>query len=135
MAASIRVGLNKRLNRVQGLDDGIVIVPFRFIVNGTTTPLTTSTKGDMIDRAVTRNSAGKWTLTLRARPGFCFYGHAAPSSTTNADLVGQVDWSTVKTAGTFVVRMLTGSVETDPTTGTIIGGYLLMKRTTRARTG
>lgn len=127
------VGINKKLFRVLANEDSLVLVPFQFTVNGTTNP--TVMKGDMIVRTITRNSAGNWTLTLKSRPAFCYMGVAKVSNTSNVDLVGHVDWTTAKSAGTIVVRTMTGSVETDPANGKLVGGYLVVKRSSRARTG
>lgn len=128
------VGLNKTLRRVMAHDDGVVIVPFSFQINGTSAP--DNVKGDLISRTVTRNEAGEFVLTLKARPAFCFYGHAEISSTADdVDIYGKVDWSTVESAGTFVVRCMTGTTQTDPTDNLFVGGFLLVKRTSRARTG
>ena len=133
MAASMRVGLNKRLNDVKANEDSLVIIPFGFQINGTSAP--DNVKGDLIDRTIVRNSAGNFTLTLRARPAKCLSGVAVVSHTSNVDIVGAVDWTAVETAGTFVVRCLTGTVETDPADNKFVGGHLICKRSSRARTG
>lgn len=127
------VGLNKRLNDIKSNEDSLVLVPFSFTVNGTSNPAVM--KGDMIVRAIAYNSPGKYTLTLKSRPAYCFVGTAKVSNTSNLDLVGHVDWTAVKSAGTFVVRVQLGAVETAPANGQIVGGYLLVKRSSRARTG
>lgn len=127
------VGINKRLCDIKSNEDSLVLVPFSFTVNGTSNP--TVMKGDMIARTIVYVSPGKYTVTLKSRPAYCFAGVAKVSNTSNVDLVGHVDWTSVKSAGTFVVRTMTGSVETAPANGQLIGGYLVVKRSSRARTG
>lgn len=128
------VGLNKTLRRVTAHDDGLVIIPFSFQINGTSDP--DNVKGDMISRTVTRSEAGEFVVTLKARPAYCFYGQCDVSTTADdVDIFGKVDWSTVESAGTFTVRLMTGAVQTDPTDNLYVGGFLLCKRTSRARTG
>lgn len=126
-------GLNKRLNEVMANEDSLVLIPFGFQINGTSAP--DNVKGDMISRTIVRNSAGNFTLTLKRRPAYCFVGVAKVSNTANVDLVGHVDWTTVESAGTFVVRTMTGTVETDPADNKYVGGYLVVKKSSRARTG
>lgn len=114
-------------------DEGVVLVPFGFDVNGTSTP--DGLIGDELV-SVARNEAGEFLCTLRDRPVSCFYGHADISSTADdVDIYGKVDWSTVASAGTFVVRAQTGATETDPTDNLKIGGFLLVKKTTRRARG
>jgi|KBSSwiStaDraftv2_1062776.scaffolds.fasta_scaffold309894_3 hypothetical protein len=122
-------GLCKTLRGVNAHDDGIVLVPFGFVINGTSDP--DGVIGDLF-RTVVRTAAGKFTCTLKARPARCFSGHAEVSSTADStDITGKVDWSSVKSAGTFVVRTMTGSVQTDPADNTIVGGFLVVARTSR----
>lgn len=131
---ALLVGLNKRLNRVMALEDSLVIIPFQFQINGTSDP--DNVKGDMISRTVTRAEAGEFNLTLKARPAFCYAGFAAVNLIVDdVDLYCTVDWSTVKTAGTFVVRCMTAATQTDPTDNYYVGGYLICKKSSRARTG
>ncbi len=125
-----KVGLNTRLNDVQSHDDGVVLIPFGFTINGTSDP--DGLIGDSL-ATVTRSEAGEFLCTLKARPARCYYGDAQCSNTADdVDVYGKVDWSTVKSAGTFVVRTMTGAVQTDPTDNLLIGGFLLVNRTTRS---
>lgn len=122
-------GLDKRLTPVVAHDEGTVLVPFSFTINGTSDP--DGLQGDLLD-TVTRNEAGEFLCTLKRRPARCFAGVAEISSTADdTDIVGKVDWSTVVSAGTFVVRCMTGAVQTDPTDNLVVGGFLLVGKTTR----
>ena len=126
----------RRLQRLQGVqtpDEGVVILPFSFRVNGTSDADDLS--GDTLVSA-TFSEAGEYLCTLRDTPASCFYGAADPANTADdVDLAVQVDWSSVATDGTFVVRCMTGATQTTPTDDTLIGGFLLVKKTTRAARG
>lgn len=123
------VGLNKKLAEVLTTDEGCTLVPFGFTINGTSDP--DALKGELLDTVV-RNEAGEFLCTLKARPAKCFYGHAEISSTADdVDIYGKVDWSTVESAGTFVVRCMTGATQTDPTDNLIVGGVLVVSKTSR----
>jgi hypothetical protein len=125
----IMVGLNKKLRAVLAHDDGVVAIPFGFVINGTSDP--DGLIGDLLD-TVTRNEAGEFLCTLKCRPAKCFFGEAGISTTADdVDLYGKVDWSTVESAGTFVVRFMTGTTQTDPTDNLIAGGVLWVSKTTR----
>lgn len=122
-------GLNKRLNQVESHDEGVVAIPFSFTINGTSDP--DGLQGDLLDTVV-RNEPGEFLCTLKRRPAVCFVGFAEISSTADdVDIMGKVDWSTVVSAGTFVVRCMTGAVQTDPTDNLVVGGCLFASRTTR----
>lgn len=111
-------------------DEGVVVVPFGFTINGTSDP--DGLIGDGLVTAV-RSEAGEFLCTLKDRPVSCFFGDAEVSSTADdVDIYGKVDWSTVASAGTFVVRTMTGAVQTDPTDNLKVGGFLLVKKTDRA---
>ena len=114
-------------------DEGVVLVPFGFDINGTSNP--DALIGDSLVTAV-RSEAGEFLCTLREKPASCFYGHAEISSTADdVDIYGKVDWSTVASAGTFVVRCMTSSTQTDPSDNLKVGGFLLVKKTTRRARG
>lgn len=121
--------LRRKLFVPESTDEGVVIVPFGFQINGTSNP--DNLTGAIT--AVTRNEAGEFLCTLEGEPVSCFYGHADVSSTADdVDIYGKVDWSTVATTGQFVVRFMTGATETDPTDDLFAGGFLLVKKTDRA---
>lgn len=121
-------GLNTRLNKVEANDEGVVVIPFGFQVNGTSTP--DNFVGDLVT-GFTRSSAGVFVGTLKRRPATCIMGDAKVSITSAVDLVGHVDWTDVENVGTFTVRILTGATPTDPADNTRVGGYLLVKKTKR----
>lgn len=130
---TVPAGLNRKLSVPESLDEGLVLVPFGFTINGTSDP--DGLIGDMLD-TVTRSEQGEFLCTLTNRPAVCFYGHAEISSTADdVDIYGKVDWSTVVSAGTFVVRCMTATTETDPTDNLKVGGFLLVKKTDRSKTG
>jgi hypothetical protein len=125
----IMVGLNKKMRPAMAHDEGVVLVPFGFVINGTSDP--DGLIGDLLDTVV-RSEAGEFLCTLKARPAKCFYGHAEVSSTADdVDIYGKVDWSSVESAGTFVVRCMTGATQTDPTDNLLVGGVLVVSKTTR----
>jgi hypothetical protein len=125
----IQAGLNKRLNKVMAHDEGVTFIPFGFVINGTTHP--DGLIGDLLDTIV-RNEAGEFLLTFKSRPARVFFGVAEISSTADdVDITGKVDWSTMKSAGTCVVRTMTGAVQTDPTDNLVVGGFLVVSKTSR----
>jgi len=122
-------GLNKKLNKVESHDEGVVLVPFKFQINGTSTP--DNLEGDLLD-TVARSEAGEFLCTLLKRPARCFGGFAMVSNTADdVDMYCAVDTSTTVSAGTFVVRTMTGATQTDPTDNLFVGGFLLVQKTTR----
>lgn len=122
-------GLNKRLTEVMTTEQAVVVIPFGFDINGTSDP--DGIIGTMI-ASVARSEAGEFLVTLTQRPAHCFYGHAEISSTADdVDIYGKVDWSTVESAGTFVVRCMTGTTQTDPTDNLKVGGFLLVSASSR----
>lgn len=122
----------RRLSRLFPMgapDEGLAIIPFGFRANGTSDP------DDLIGDAlasVERSEAGEFLCTLRDKPAACFYGTAQVSETSDdVDQLGRVDWSTVAEDGQFTVRNQVATTETDPTDNRLIGGFLLVKKTTR----
>lgn len=123
----------KRLLPVDSTDEGVVLIPFGFTINGTSDP--DGLIGDNL-ATVARSEAGEFLCTLKDVPPYVFFGYAEISSTADdVDIYGKVDWSTVVSAGTFVVRCMTGSTQTDPTDNLKVGGFLLAKKTTRVARG
>lgn len=123
----------KKLFPVSSTDEELILIPFGFTINGTSNP-----DGFIGDNVTTfeRNEAGEFTGTLRDRPPYVFCGFAEISSTADdVDITGKVDWSTVVSAGTFKVRCMTGSTQTDPTDNLKVGGVLICKKTTRVARG
>ena len=53
------------------------------------------------------------------------------STADDTDVQGLVDWTTVESAGTFKVRTMTGSTQTDPTDDLKVGGFLFCKKNQR----
>ena len=123
----------QRMQQMETPDEGVVLIPFGFTINGTSDP--DGLIGDAL-ASVTRSEAGEFLCTLRDRPVVCFFGDADVSSTADdVDIYGKVDWSTAVSAGTFVVRAMTGATQTDPTDNLKVGGFLLVKKTARAARG
>ncbi len=118
------------LHQVESPDEGLVAWPFAFTINGTSDP--DGLSGDTLV-SVTRSEAGEFLCTLRDEPAVCFGAFAGASNTAGGvDIYAKVDWSTVVSAGTFVVRTMTAAVQTDPTDDTLIGGVVFVKKTTRS---
>lgn len=116
--------LIRQLLEVPG--DGWILVPFGFQINGTSDP--DGLSGTLL--SVVRNAAGKFTATLRPEVQVysCIFGDAGISNTADSvDLYAKVDWSTVASGNTFVVRAMTAATQTDPTDNTLVGGFLLCK--------
>ncbi len=119
------------LSLVEILDQGVVVVPFGFTINGTSTP--DGLKGLAL-YTVARSEAGEFLCTLADgyAPYSVFYGVASASIVADdTDVTCLVDWSTTATDRIFTVRTMTGATQTDPTDDTLIGGHLLCKKTDR----
>lgn len=128
------MGLNRQLNPLEVVGEGVVMIPFGFTINGTTDP--DALVGDNL-LSVARSEAGEFLGTLVAgqAPYSCVVGFASVSNTVDdVNMYAIVDWSTVASAGTFVVRTMTGAVQTDPTDNLLVGGFLLCKKTDRVAT-
>lgn len=122
-------GLNKRLDMVESTDQSVVIIPFKAQINGTSAP--DNLEGSNVT-SVARNEAGEFLFTLTKMPAKCIAGFAAVSNTADdVDMYAIVDFSTVESAGTFVVRTMTGSTQTDPTDNLLIGGFLLCLKSSK----
>jgi hypothetical protein len=118
---------------VEAKDEELVLVPFGFTINGTSDP--DGLIGDELV-SVTRPEAGEFLCTLKDKPARCFFGHAECSVTADdVDLSGRVDWSAVATDGTFTVRLLDDTTQTDPADNLLVGGFLLVKKTLRRARG
>ena len=125
------MALDRKLSLVECVGEGVVLIPFGFTINGTTTP--DGLKGDHLV-SVARSEAGEFLCTLVSgqRPYFCFAGFASVSNTADdVDMYTIVDWSSVASAGTFVVRTMTAATQTDPTDDLLVGGFLLCRKTDR----
>lgn len=124
------LGLNRVLLLLEILGEGFVVIPWGFTVNGSSDA--DGLLGPIASAA--RNEAGEWLVTLRdnSAPKQCWLGVAFDSNTVDdVDMYCKVDWSSVVSAGTFVVRAMTGATQTDPTDNTLIGGFLLGRKTDR----
>ncbi len=123
-------GLNRPLLPLECLGDGFVVIPFGFTVNGTS-------DGDGLIGPIASavfDEAGEYTLTLldNSVPAQCYVGFASVSNTADdVDMYTVVDWSTVVSAGTFKVRMMTAATQTTPTNDLLVGGFLLARKTDR----
>ncbi len=127
------MGRPKKLHLVNSPDEGLVLVPFQFQVNSTSDG--DNLKGDTLVSAVF-SEAGEYLCTLRDSYAVCLGGVANISNTADdVDLYAKVDFSSVVSAGTFVVRCMTAATQTTPTDDTLIGGFLVCKKTTRRARG
>jgi hypothetical protein len=113
--------LRRKLFQPECTDEGVVMIPFGFTINGTTTP--DGLKGDSLS-TVARSEAGEFLCTLTGEPVDCFGGFAQVSNTSD-------DVDMYCTVGTFVVRTMTGATQTDPTDNLLVGGVLFVKKTSR----
>lgn len=125
--------LNRKLSPIESLDEGFVLLPFSFVINGTSDPLAANTKGDIVG-TVTRLGAGKFNVPLKNKPARIFFAKAEAQGVPDADdFTTRCDWTT--TAGAIIVKTKTGAVNTDPPDTTVIGGVLVCKKTKRKRSG
>ncbi len=125
------MGLDKKLDLLEVIGEGCVVIPFSFIINGTSDP--SSVAGDHIVSAA-RSEAGEFLVTLVSgqRPYSVFCGFANVANTADdIDMNCNVDWTLTASAGTFRVTTLIAAVQTDPTTAMLVGGFLLCKKTDR----
>lgn len=122
--------LRRKLFVPECTDEGVVVLPFGAVVNGTTHP-------DGLSGCVTaavRDEAGEFSFTIDGEPVSCFYAAAAISNTADdVDMYCTCDWSAVATTGVLKVRAMTAATQTDPTDNLLIGGFLLVKKTNRNR--
>lgn len=126
----MRKGLNRKLDLLEILGEGFAVIPFGFTINSTSDP--DALKGPLA--SVARSEAGEFLCTLLddVPPAQCYVGFASVSNTADdVDMYSIVDWSTVVSAGTFVVRTMTGATQTDPTDNLLVGGFLLVRKTDR----
>lgn len=121
--------LRRKLFQTECTDEGVVLIPFGFVINGTSDP--DGLTGDALS-TVTRAEAGEFLGTLTGEPVSCFGAFAQCSNTADdVDIYCKVDFSTVATNGQFTVRTMTGATQTDPTDNTRVGGFLVVKKTDR----
>lgn len=124
---------NRAKSQVDILDQGAVLVPYGFVINGTSNPLKANNIGDyMAGVQVTRAAAGKFTFTINGTGvSLLAVGTPCVQCADSIDLSGQVGAATDITTGAIVVRTMTGAVMTDPATGVVVTGWLLVKTTRR----
>lgn len=120
----------RKLHGVQSPDEGIVIVPYSFRVNGTSAGDDLS--GDTLVSAAF-SEAGEYLLTFRDKFASCLF--SPPPSLANVaddvDLYAKIDPTDVCIGGTATVRCMTGATQTTPTDNTLISGVLICKKSTR----
>jgi hypothetical protein len=124
-------GLNRKLSLLEILGEGFALIPFGFTVNGTSDA--DGLKGPIASAVF--SEAGEYLVTLldNSVPKECYAGFAGVSNTADdVDMYAIVDWSAVVSAGTFVVRCMTGATETTPTDNLLVGGFLLVRKTDRS---
>lgn len=120
---------DRKLELVQSAEEGVVLIPFGFTINGTSDP--DGLLGDEVD-TVTRAEAGEFNVTFKHKAAVCFLADAGLSNTADdVDLYVKCDWSTFTTDGIVKVRAMTGATQTDPTDNTLLGGFLLVRKTSR----
>lgn len=119
--------LQRKLFQAESTDEGVVLVPFGFTINGTSDP--DGLIGDEVV-SVSRAEAGEFLLTLRNKAARVFFADAGVSNTADdVDLYCRCDWAT---AGVVKIFCQTAATQTDPTNDLLVGGFMLVKKTTRA---
>lgn len=122
-----------KLHDVQSTDEGLVLVPYQFRVNGT------SDADDLSDslESAALAEAGEYLLTFRDKPAAVYAGPPPNISNTadDVDLYGKIDVSDIVANGKATVRCMTGATQTTPTDNTLISGVLVCKKTTRRARG
>ena len=124
------MGYDRMLSDVKCVDDGLVLVPFCFTINGTSDP--DAVLGDQISgRTVTRTSAGLFTFTLYNVPYAVVGGAVAMTSGATEDIGVHLDASLGATTGVITVRAMTTTTATDPADNNIVYGHLICRMTDR----
>lgn len=123
-------GFDRPLREVHCVDEGPVLVPFCFTINGSSNP--DAVLGDIVtSQTVTRTSAGLFTFTMYSLPYTVIGGSVSCSSGAAEDIVPHLDASLANTTGVVTVRTMTGTTPTDPSDNAIVYGILFCKRTDR----
>lgn len=125
------MGLDRVLSPLEVVGESYAVIPFGCTINGTSDPDGLIGKTIL---SVARSEAGEFLFTLapNTTPYVCYAGFAAVSNTADdVDMYCTVDWTTVASASTFVVRCMTAATQTDPTDNLLLGGYLLVRKTDR----
>jgi hypothetical protein len=122
----------QRLAEVEAIDEGVVLVPFKVeFTSGTPAVL----YGDGI-ASVANTAAGKTKLTLRDEVAVVYGGAAWPSTTSDStDMYASVDVNDAEANGIVYVHTKTGSTDTVLPANSTLGGFLLVKKTTRKARG
>lgn len=111
---------NRKLNQVQSVQEGLVALVGTFTINGSSNPTTSANTGDLINVAITRAAAGRFTFTLPNPPQTMIVGTGSVSKFTanNEDIYVQVDVSAG--SGAVTVHTKTGSSDTDPASTEVV---------------
>lgn len=124
------MGFDRKLTTSRILDEGCVLVPFAFQINGTSDP--NNVQGDIVtSRAVTRAVAGRFTFVLTNKPYSVVGGGCTISGGASEDIYPQLDHSAATTTGVITIRTKTGATETDPADDNFVTGFLICKMTAR----
>lgn len=121
---------DRKLHQPRVLDEGIVMCPFSFAINGTTTP--DGVLGDIVaSRAVTRAAAGKFTFVMSNLPYQVISASGNHQGGDATDFTVDVDYSVATSTGVIAVRTKTGGTLTDPADDTVVSGVLFCKLVAR----
>jgi len=121
-----------KLDHPEIVGEGFVLIPFGFTINNTTDP--DGITGHSV-ATIARSEAGEFLCTLAAgyAPYSVIFGTASASVVADdTDVKCQGDWSTTATDRIFTVRTMAGATQVDPTNDTLVGGFLLCKKTDRS---
>lgn len=122
--------LRRKRFQVESTDEAVVEVPFGFTINGTSNP--DGLIGDSLVSTVL-DETGEVSCTFREKAAVCFFAKAEVSTVADdVDLTCKCDWSDYTANGVVKVRFFAGATQTNPTDNTLVGGHVLVKKTTRA---
>jgi hypothetical protein len=116
-------------------DEGMIILPFSFVVSGAANAATATVYGACIrGRVVTYVSAGLYTFVLNDKPYAVLGGSCVVSGVGAEDITCQVDATAAGTTGVITLKFKTGSVTTAPADTNVVLGTLIVTHTDRRRT-
>ncbi len=130
------MSFDRPLDEVESPDEACVILPFSFVVSGSSNPATATVYGACIrGRAVTYVSAGLYTFVLNDKPYAVLGGGMVIQGVgTTEDITCQLDASASGTTGVITCRFKTGATTTAPADTNVVLGHLIVTKTDRRRT-
>lgn len=129
-----RSRMRHKLQQLETTDQGLVAIPYSFLVNGTSNG--DGIRGDALKAAVFVE-AGEYELEFRDKPVEVL-GALPPSihnTADDVDLYAKIDPSDMVANGKATIRCMTGATQTTPTDNTRISGVIFVKKTNRVARG